>query len=270
MAISTWTFAQAKMSVKVNDTYFPFESTPDVMQRFVRPALFTTGHDVFELRYFGTALMGRYRNWRFAMATAHQMGDGDERPSFSSFVVVVEDNGALQAVPPSSAHLVNVEEERDRSLEDLILLDYNSSGTYGRISYLDLSSVYWSDSAEIATDYSFLIGYPSGSVDINMDTEDPSQLSKFVMRWVRQDLKPTRRQILEPENRNIFVKHEKSNRLSIRPDGLSGSPVFSIVHDQNKDRHLKFEGIITDAAGDRFGVYPSAFIRGILDSVTAS
>jgi hypothetical protein len=47
----------------VNNTYLPFKSLPDLMQRFVRPAVFATGHELFELRVFGTAMMASYRGW---------------------------------------------------------------------------------------------------------------------------------------------------------------------------------------------------------------
>ena len=52
MPITTWSIAQLKMSVPVNGTYLPFTSTPDLMQRFVRPALFST-------RTVGTAPMSQ-------------------------------------------------------------------------------------------------------------------------------------------------------------------------------------------------------------------
>ena len=39
-------------------TYLPFKSTPDLMQRFVRPALFSTGDAVFELRISAKETVG--------------------------------------------------------------------------------------------------------------------------------------------------------------------------------------------------------------------
>src|SRR3954469_4730272 len=98
MSVPTWTIAQTKMSVRVNGTYLPFKSTPDLMQRFVRPALFSTGDEVFELRVFGTALMARYRDWEFALATAHQVDAARGAPTPESFVVVVDRDGKRLAV----------------------------------------------------------------------------------------------------------------------------------------------------------------------------
>lgn len=88
MTAPTWTIAQMKMSVLVNGIAVPFKALPDTMQRFVRPALFSTGDEVFELRVFGTALMARYRGWDFALATAHQVDTKRGAPSAQSFVVV--------------------------------------------------------------------------------------------------------------------------------------------------------------------------------------
>jgi hypothetical protein len=53
--IPSWTAAQTKMSVSINGTYVPFKTAPDLMQRFVRPALFSTGDAVFELQVFPSA-----------------------------------------------------------------------------------------------------------------------------------------------------------------------------------------------------------------------
>lgn len=116
-------------------------------------------------------------------------------------------------------------------------------------------------------DYSFVIGYPTESHRIELDLQDETQLSEFTMRWIRQDLQRSDSAPMDTENRLIFVKHEQSTRLSINPDGLSGSPVFSIVHDQLTDRHLRFEGIVTNARDDRFAVLPSAHIRPMLDGI---
>lgn len=72
---------------------------------------------------------------------------------------------------------------------------------------------------------------------------------------------------MDVENRDIFIKHDGSTRQNIEPDGLSGSPVFSIVCDVSSDRHLRFDGIVTDARGDRFAVYPSVYIRNFMDEI---
>src|SRR5262249_36649075 len=130
--------------------------------------------------------------------------------------------------------------------------------------------IYWSDAAGLAADYSFVIGYPTSSNTIELDLDDESQLSDFTLRWVRQDLQRSDIESWDPENRLIFMKHERSTRLSIEPDGLSGSPVFSIVHDLLKERYLRFDGIVTHARGDRFAVLPSAHIRTLLDGIVVS
>jgi hypothetical protein len=270
MSIPTWTIARTKMSVQVNGAYLPFKSTPDLMQRFVRPALFSTGHEVFELRVFGTALMATYRGWDFALATGHQVNNARGAPSAESFRVVVEHQGKRLAVPPSSLHLPRIDDEEFRSLGDLVFFDYCKVADEHRSSHLDLTNIFWSDAAGFVADYSFVIGYPISSNTIELDLEDESQLSDFTLRWIRQDLQSSDGASLDPENRLIFVKHERSTRLSIDPDGLSGSPVFSIVHDSQKERHLRFDGIVTHARGDRFAVLPSAYIRTLLDGIVNS
>lgn len=266
MKVPTWTTAQTKMGVLVNKTYVPFTSTPDRMQRFVRPAVFSTGDELFELRVFGTALMATYRGWDFALTTAHQVDAGRGAPAAESFVVIVEKDGKRLAVPPSSLHLPRVEKDF-RSLSDLVFFDYSKVPDGHKSSHLDLTDIFWSDSPGIVSDYSFVIGYPAQSVRIELDLHDETKLSEFTLRWIRQDLQSSESAPMDPEHRSIFVKHERSTRLSIDPDGLSGSPVFSIVHDERKDRHLRFDGIVTNAREDRFAVLPSAHIRPMLDGI---
>lgn len=267
MTIPSWTAAQTMMSVQVNGTYLPFKSAPDLMQRFVRPALFSTGHAVFELQVFGTALMARYRGWDFALATSHQVDTARGAPSAESFVVVVERDGRRLAVPPSSVHLPRADEEEFRALGDLVFFDYAKVTDGHRSSHLDLTNIYWSDASEVVPDYSFVIGYPTSSNVIELDLQDESRLSDFILRWIRQDLQRSDSAPLDPEHRLMFVKHERSTRLSIDPDGLSGSPVFSIVQDRQNERHLRFEGIVTNARDDRFAILPSAHIRSVLDVI---
>ncbi|MGY4478619.1 hypothetical protein [Bradyrhizobium sp. USDA 3364] len=270
MKIPSWTTVQNKMSVSVNGTYVPFKTAPDLMQRFVRPALFSTGDAVFELRVFGTALMAKYRGWDFALATAHQVDTTRGAPSAASFVVVIERDGRRLAVPPSSVHLPRVNGEEFRSLGDLVFFDYAKVTDGHKPSHLDITNIYWSDANEVVADYSFVIGYPTSSHKIELDLQDEAQLSEFTMRWIRQDLQRSDGAPMDTENRLIFVKHEQSTRQSVNPDGLSGSPVFSIVHDELKDRHLRFEGIVTNARDDRFAVFPSAHMRAVLDGIVDS
>lgn len=267
MPIASWTVAQTAMSVRVNGTYLPFKSTPDLMQRFVRPALFSTGDEVFELRFVGTAFMGRYRNWDFALSTAHQVDAAWGAPTPESFVVVVDHDGKRLAVPPSAVHFPRIEEEEYKSLRDLAFFDYSKPRAELRAPHLDLSHLFWSDAADVTPDYAFVIGYPTGSMRIELDLDDDARLAEFTARWIRQDLEVADRKPMDTEHRLIFVKHERSTRLSIEPDGLSGSPVFSIVHDRHKERHLRFEGIVTNAREDRFAVFPSALIRPMLDGI---
>lgn len=158
-----------------------------------------------------------------------------------------------------------IDEEEYGSLQDLCLFDFEGRVLDHRIQALDLCSVKWSDETALVVDYSFLIGYPTAS--FNADMNDEGEYQRFVNRWIRQDLQPDRPRLMDVENRDMFIKHDRSTRLSIEPDGLSGSPVFSIVHDAASNRHLRFDGVVTDARGDRFAVYPSVHIRNFMDQV---
>lgn len=265
MTITTWALAGAKMSVGVNGTFIPFKSAPDTMQRFVRPALFSTGHEVWELRTFGTAFLCRYRDLSLAIATSHQIGDGEDKPLPEKFVVLASVGDRTLAIPPATVRRPLIDEEEYRSLQDLCLFDFGERVRDHNIETIDLRSVRWSDESGLTVDYSFLIGYPAGSFDA--DTDDDGKYQRFVNKWIRQDLQPDVPRLMDVENRNMFIKHGRSTRLSVEPDGLSGSPVFSIVRDTTSDRHLRFDGIVTDARGDRFAVYPSAHIRDFMDRI---
>lgn len=263
--IPTWKVAEAKMSVGVNGMFVPFRSAPDSMHRFVRPALFSTGHDNWELRLFGTAFLCRYGDLSIALATNHQTGNGDEKPLPGKFVVLSDNGGRTLAIPPKTMTRPVYHEEDFRSLRDLYVFDFEERMDGHRIEALNLESVLWSDTAGVTVDYSFLIGFPTDSRIIDLD--DEGQLRGVVNRWIRQDLRSDGPKPLDVENRDMFVKDERSTRLSVEPDGLSGSPVFSIVRDAASDRHLRFDGIVTDARKDRFAVYPSVHVRTLMDQI---
>lgn len=264
--IPTWKTAEAKMSVCINGAYVPFKNAPDSMPRFVRPALFSTGDENWELQFFGSSFLAKYRGWHFGIATAHQTSTAHGAPDASKYVVLKEFGGKTLAIPPSNLHIPSVEREGDSSLNDLIFFDFGAVEAQYRASHLDLTNILWSDDVSPA-DYSFLIGYPTSSTVITLNPDDYSALGSFTARWVRQDLQATNPQALDPEHRNIFIKHEHSTRLSIDPDGLSGSPVFSIVKAATSERFVRFEGIITNARGDRFAVYPSVYVRDMLEDI---
>ncbi|MFN7011707.1 MAG: hypothetical protein ACK4PN_16905 [Allorhizobium sp.] len=188
MAVPTWVAANAKMSIMVNGTFIPFKNAPDTMQRFVRPALFSTGHEVWELRTFGTALLCNYRELSLAVTTNHQIGDGKDKPLPGKFVVLASDGDRTLAVPPTTVRRPRIHEEEYRSLQDLCLFDFGERVRDRRIKALDLRSIKWSDDKGLSVDYSFLIGYPTASFDADMNDEGECQ--RFVNRWIRQDLQP--------------------------------------------------------------------------------
>ncbi|MBB4219234.1 hypothetical protein FHT79_006465 [Rhizobium sp. BK212] len=264
--IPTWKIAEAKLSVEINGTFVPFKQAPDSLQRFVRPALFSTGEEKWELEFFGTSFLGKYRGWHFGLATGHQTDTLTGAPQAEKFVVLAEVSGRTLAIPPKNLHIPSVEHDQDQALRDLVFFDYGDVDPNHRGSHLELTKVLWSDDAG-EPDYAFLVGYPTHSTLTALDPNDYSALSSFTARWIRQDLQGAKSQPLDTEHRNIFVKHERSTRLSIEPDGLSGSPVFSITRSANAERFLRFEGIVTNARGDRFAVYPSVYIRDMLDDI---
>ena len=263
----SWKLSEAKLSVSVNGVYVRFEALPKSMHRFVRPAMFRTDDEGYELRYFGTSCLFRYREKTFAVTTAHQTGNGIEAPEAEAFVVVVDDDTKRLSVSPSSIHRVKKEGDHEPSLSDLLFYEYDVPSAVSSPEFLNLSDVQWSDSSGLKNDYSFLIGFPSQSVVCEPDPTDGTKLSEFVLRWVQVDLQPTQRERMDTENREMFTKHPESTKQSVNPDGLSGSPVFSIVHDVGKNRQLQFNGILTNAKSDRFAVYPSSVIRHLLDGI---
>jgi hypothetical protein len=71
------------MSVGVNGTFIPFKIVPDTMQRFVRPALFSAGHEVWELRTFGTAFLCSKSSVKFPQRIEFALDFGAGAHSFS-------------------------------------------------------------------------------------------------------------------------------------------------------------------------------------------
>jgi hypothetical protein len=224
LLIPTWKVAEAKMSIRVNGAYIRFTAAPDTMQRFVRPALFATGRDDYELRKVGTALMAKYRGWSFGLITSHQTNTEADAPRADAFVVLLKDGEGQLAIPPTAYHRPKFSEKHSAN-DVLTVFDYSAAASRRRIDHLELENVLWSNDDQLDVEYSFLVGYPTTSVDYQFET-DQETLAAVAIKWVRQDLQRAERMLLDPELRDIFIKPEASSRLSIDPDGLSGSPVF--------------------------------------------
>ncbi|MFD1157929.1 hypothetical protein [Roseovarius aestuarii] len=265
--VPSWKEAESKISVEINGVYVQLKNAPDQFQRFVRPAVFSTDNEIWELQYHGSATMVRYGGRDMAITTAHQTGDGHAAPRAEKFVIVVKDEERRLTVPPRSVRNVMVDAGENTIAEDILFYEYDKQGGRKVADHLELTKVLWSDAIGLKVVYSFLIGFPSESVIIELDPSDETAIGEYKLRWIRQDLEPAERQPLDPGNRNIFIKHHQSSRRSVKPDGLSGSPVFSVVQDSGNDCHLRFDGIVTHAKGDRFAVYPSQMIREALDTI---
>ena len=204
------------------------------------------------------------------MTTYHQTGLGGlTLPPAEKFVVLAQSEGKTLAIPPHMIHRPMIEEEEFKSLEDLWVFDFGERVSDGSVQTFDLSEVLWSDAPGVTVDYAFLIGYPTSSERWNFNEDDEAELIGVVSGWILQDLQADEPGLLDTEHRNMFFQHERSNKLEVVPDGLSGSPVFSIVHDAPLNRYLRFDGIVTNARGSRFAVYPSIHIRDFLDLIVA-
>lgn len=259
------------MSVTVNGVLIPFINLPHSMHRFVRPAQFTTDHDVYELNRSGTAFMCRYKNLRIAITACHQTGKGGlELPPAEKFVVLAEAEGNTLAIPPQNFHRPKTEAGEFKSLEDLCVFDFGEQVNDRIVQTFNLDEVLWSDSLDLTVDYSFLIGYPTSSERWNFSDNDESEFIGIVNGWIQQDLQADQPALMDTEHRSMFIQHEGSNKPEVEPDGLSGSPVFSIVNRVSNHRCLRFDGIVTNARNSRFAVYPSIYIREFLDQINTN
>jgi hypothetical protein len=56
--------------------------------------------------------------------------------------------------------------------------------------------------------------------------------------------------------------------MGLDPDGISGSPVFTVFEDESGERHLLIEGMITDASlSGVLAVYDAEPMRRLLDKI---
>lgn len=265
---TSWKSAESKLGVPINGVIIPMASVPQAVMRFVRPAAFWTGDETWELQFSGTIFIGHYRRKTIAIASGHQAEESPSSPSPRDLVILSHEGERIRAVSPHTIARPLVPKEEHFSLCDLCVYVFDENSSTIKHEKMQLDDVFWSDKTTKSADYSFLIGYPTDSRII--ETTDEGVPIRFVNRWIRQDLQHAEPRLLDIENRNIFVKHEDSTRLSVNPDGLSGSPVFSIQADSKSNRNICFEGIITDAVGDRFAVYPSIYIKEFIDHLIDS
>lgn len=256
---------EPKLCVHINGEPTAANNIPGRISKFVRPALFTNYNTHWEARIFGTSFFCKYRGLHLAIVTNHQVGDGDKKPLAENFFALEQnEDGAFTKTPKAKYHPL-FDKEEDASLQDLCIFEFDNELADGKIASLDLDSTSWPTNSQQIAAYSFLIGYRSEAFDAEIDEE--GKCCHFKFRWTHLHIAETTSGLMDTENRIIFKKHPKSAQSSGEPDGLSGSPVFSIVCDAAHCCHLRFDGIVTNAREDRFAVYPSTIIRDVLDKI---
>ncbi|WP_155413286.1 hypothetical protein [Rhodopseudomonas palustris] len=193
-------------------------------------------------------------------------------------LIVDNSDGRKVALTPNETNFVEIMSPEQATLSDIFIAEYASirNGRDVQSQFLSLDLNAMSNLREIPPEQIviiFAIGYPSRFSSFEPRLDDEEGLPKgldIVSRWVKLYLEQTAPSAWDDEYRVPLTLHHKYQAVIGDPDGFSGSPAFFIYQDSQKNAHLGFAGMITDASkSGRFNIYEAAHIRTIMTDIIA-
>ncbi|MCP9630288.1 hypothetical protein NML43_24615 [Rhodopseudomonas palustris] len=278
LEIPSFLVAAMKLSIQLNGIFIPFKQTVDNLQRFCRPLMLHNEDPLFDLSNSGSSLLFRLAGRNFILCTRHQLTNQHRAPKD---VVLIVDNsdGRKVALTPNETNFVQITLPEQINLSDIFIAEYASTrnGRDVQSQFLSFDINAMSSLREIPPELIviiFAIGYPSrfSSFEPRLDDEEglPEGLD-IVSRWAKLYLEQTTPSAWDREYRIPLKLHHNYHADIGDPDGFSGSPVFFIYQDSQKNAHLGFAGMITDAnKSGRFNIYEATYIRMIMTDIIAN
>lgn len=263
--------ARAKLSVPVNGILVQFKSCVEALQRFCRPLVFYNEGSPFELSFSGSTLLLRVKGRNFLLSTRHQIENAGRREDEVT-ILVADPKGQLSALSPNEANRVIISDSQQANLADVFIAEYASARDGRDISrcFMELDLVATLDLRRVARDdvvLVFAIGCPTRFTSIDSSWDEDADLTgvSMVSRWSKVYLQQAEPGLLDPQNRLPFTLHPDFKAEIGDPDGFSGSPVFFVWQDAEKQAHLGYAGMVTHANSDgRFMIYEAAHLRQVL------
>jgi len=260
------------LSVPINGVLTPFKQVIHSIQRFCKPLLFHTGHDIFDIAFSGSSFLMKVGAENTLVCTQHQFKTPNGPPFSADMVVTpVSVDGVMFGATPISARFPQLSDTRDRTWDDIIAIkfeagteDPNIDNLFLELDWQRLRTLTGMDLSKIVS--IFAIGFPTSSTDYDpiYDGDDAPVGVSVKSRWVVVFLAPIGRAFFDFETRIQLVQHPHYKLQLKNPDGMSGSPVFFIYFDNFRKLQLGFAGMITDIRNGVYQVYDGNNVRNFL------
>jgi len=161
----------ASLSVPINGVVTPFKQIVYSLQRFCKPLLIHTGHEVFDICFSGSTFLTSFGAENALICTQHQFKRPDSPPFTAEMVVTpVSLDGVMFGARPIGARYPQFSQFRDRTWDDIIAIRFDSRSKDSKIDglflRLDWQKIRTLKGMNLNTVVSiFAIGFPKSSTD---------------------------------------------------------------------------------------------------------
>ncbi len=260
-----------KTSVEMNGVYVRINNVPDNIVRFCKPLFFYNPGSEFELSIVGTCFLARYRQKLVLVTTRHQLGKGNAARAPDEACILVEEDGKRHALTCSAYARPTFPDHPDHNVaEDIILLQFDPAAhtvNPDRL-FFDMTGMRTLDEVnEGAVTLYFAVGYPTEFAELKGNFDDPDAISfdGYMSRFSKLYLETDRKESMPA---HIEFRTRRDHTLTINDlDGISGSPVFFLYQDEERQSHLGYAGMIRLAANGIFHVYEGRYVKQMLDEL---
>ena len=270
-AVPSFLTAKMKTSILMNGVLVPFNRSIDNLQRFCRPVFMKNVNPTWDVSIHGSSFLISHRGRNMMVCSRHQLANTGRAPD--ELMIIIGDGDNQRGVTPSMVAQASLDGPGDPDISDMLFAEFRSpfQGVDLGVNFYDLDLHATADLRQVPREritLMFTVGYPRRFTDYDTNYTDDYEATdvRVVSRWVKVYL-----ELAEPlpMDRPGLVPLQVHSRYDVRigdPDGFSGSPVFFLYLDHEKQSHLGFAGMVTFAAElGRFNMVEATHIRAACD-----
>jgi hypothetical protein len=264
-----FTNASVKTSVRFGQLYVPINGIHNIVQNHCGPVLLENATDEFQLSVAGSSFLINYRRTNLQICCLHQITNLGRKPNDVRLVHFI--NGKQIIFPPVNGYTLGEQPDAFANMRDLLISRYpifdedHVSRRFLQVDESQLGALKQHPVKRVVA--SFFLGFPSQILGYDL-SDDGSKLEHLHARWVRMLIEPAPDALQFVPNRTYFRTKTALDSVGLDPDGISGSPIFTVFEDESGERHLLIEGMITDASvSGILAVYDAEPMRKLLDEI---
>lgn len=223
----------------------------------------------FQLSVAGSSFLVRYRSVNFQICCWHQLANLGRDARDVRLATLF--SGKTIIFGPANGYSMGEQATQFENMRDLLVGAYptiaqeNVNRRFLPVSADQLAPLKMLDVKKVIAQ--FFIGFPSQALGYDLhDAGD--RLSNLRTRWIKLLVEPAPTAIQFEPNRDYYRTTTPLDENNLDPDGLSGSPIYSVYLDNADQCCVCITGMITHVSRSGvLAVYDADVIRRLLDTI---